>query len=119
MQFKVDENLPDEVAEILRQWGHDALTVNDQDLSGEIDERLAIICREENRTIITLDTGFSDIRAYPPEAYPGLIVLRLARQEKPHILAVLNRLVPFLNRETVLGRLWVVDEGGFRIRGGE
>lgn len=28
--------------------------------------------------LITFDMGFADIRAYPPEAAPGLIVLRLA-----------------------------------------
>jgi len=32
MQFKVDENLPIEVAELLNVAGHDALTVLDQKL---------------------------------------------------------------------------------------
>ena len=39
MQFKTDENLPAEVAEMLRQNGHDALSVNDQALLGETDKR--------------------------------------------------------------------------------
>jgi hypothetical protein len=30
MRFKVDENLPAEVAQLLRAAGHDALTVVDQ-----------------------------------------------------------------------------------------
>jgi Domain of unknown function (DUF5615) len=32
MRFKIDENLPIEVAELLRAAGHDALTVLDQNL---------------------------------------------------------------------------------------
>ena len=37
MKFKTDENLPIEVADVLRQAGHDALTVHDQRLTGHPD----------------------------------------------------------------------------------
>ena len=39
MKFKVDENLPIEAATVLRDAGHDALTVHDQNLPGEHDPR--------------------------------------------------------------------------------
>ncbi len=32
MRFKVDENLPIDVAVVLRQWAHDAVTVFEQGL---------------------------------------------------------------------------------------
>jgi predicted nuclease of predicted toxin-antitoxin system len=38
MRFKIDENLPVEVAELLRHAGHDALTMWDQHL-WIVDER--------------------------------------------------------------------------------
>ncbi|HWR72473.1 MAG TPA: DUF5615 family PIN-like protein [Nitrospirota bacterium] len=34
MLFKIDENLPVEIAELLVQAGHDAKTVNDQEVFG-------------------------------------------------------------------------------------
>lgn len=34
MQFKIDENLPIEIAELLNDAGHDAKTVNNQQLQG-------------------------------------------------------------------------------------
>lgn len=77
MQFKIDENLPVEIAELLVIAGHDAKTVNDQRLEGALDSELANVCCVENRTLITLDTDFSDITAYPPENFPGIIVLRI------------------------------------------
>lgn len=40
MKFKVDENLPVEAATILREAGHDALTVHDQGLRGAFDPKL-------------------------------------------------------------------------------
>jgi hypothetical protein len=49
--------------------------------------------------------------------YPGIIVLRLTRQDKPRILAVIRRMPPLLATEAVIRRLWVVEEHAVRIRG--
>ena len=77
MKFKIDENLPVEVADQLQQANYDALTVYDQDLVGAIDENIADVCLAEGRVLVTLDLDFADIRAYPPEKYPGTILMRL------------------------------------------
>jgi predicted nuclease of predicted toxin-antitoxin system len=51
MKFKIDENLPIEVAELLRQTGYDATTVLEQDLGGSADTYLASLCQEERRVL--------------------------------------------------------------------
>ncbi len=66
MRFKTDENIPLEAVDLLRAAGHDARSVFDESLAGRPDGKIASICREERRTLITLDTDFSDIRTYPP-----------------------------------------------------
>jgi predicted nuclease of predicted toxin-antitoxin system len=75
MKIKIDENLPIEVAEWLNQADHNAKTVYDQALSGHPDKELIKCCKKENRILITLDTDFTDIRAYPPGHYVGIIVI--------------------------------------------
>ena len=117
MRFKVDENLPVEVAEMLRQAGHDAATVLEQHLGGSDDAQLAALCQLESRILVTLDMDFSDIRTYPPAEYPGLVVLRLRRQDKPHVLDVFMHLVQVLHQEPIEGHLWIVEENRIRIRG--
>ncbi len=117
MQFKIDENLPVEIAELLTAAGHDAKTVNDQHLEGSLDSDLANVCCVENRTLITLDTDFSDITAYPPENFPGIIVLRIRHQAKYHIIKLFRRIMPLLNRERLVQHLWIVEENRLRIRG--
>jgi predicted nuclease of predicted toxin-antitoxin system len=62
LHFKEDENLPGEAAELLRSAGHDAVTVNDQGMSGASDSLLATRCRGEGRTLVTQDMDFTDIR---------------------------------------------------------
>ncbi len=44
-------------------------------------------------TLLTQDLDFSNVRAYPPEEYVGLIVFRLHRQDKPFVLNVFQRMI--------------------------
>ena len=119
MKFKTDENVHPDLASRLRADGHDAATVWDETLRGCRDERLADVCRAEGRALITFDKGFGDIRTYPPATYAGLIVLRLDRQSREHVLEAWSNVAPLLGREPLAGKLWIVDEDGVRIRGGE
>ena len=119
MKFKVDENLPKEVAELLVQATHDAVTVNDEGLQGSPDNSLAQICRAEERVLVTLDMGFADIRSYPPESLPGLIVLRLAKLDKTSVLDTVRRTIPLIGQEPLAQHLWIVEDTRIRIRGSE
>ena len=119
MRFKIDENLPPEASALLRNNGHDALTVWDQGLQGRADNHIASVCQSEKRAFMTLDLDFADIRTYPPDQYSGLIVLRLSSQSRAHVLRILQNLISILSQESVGGRLWIVDETAVRIHGGE
>ncbi len=118
MLFKIDENLHEEVAELLRQHGHDAVSVFGQHLQGHPDDDVAAVCRREGRVIVTLDLDFSNILTYPPEDYAGIIVLRLHDPSRPPVVAAMRRLLPLLPTEPLAGHLWIVDDAGMRIRPG-
>ena len=116
MKFKIDENLPVEVADFLRRAGYNARSVLEQHLGGAPDPEIASVCQEEGRILITLDTDFADIRVYPPAQFPGLIVLRLCRQDKPYILEAIRRLIPLLSSEPIEHLLWIVEDTRLRVR---
>ncbi|MBL9202365.1 MAG: DUF5615 family PIN-like protein [Opitutaceae bacterium] len=118
MKFKFDENLPSELGALLRQAGHDAHSVLDENLRGAADRSLAQICREEQRILITLDLDFAHIKNYPPQDSPGIIVLRLVRQDRNAVLAIMPRILALLRTEPIAQRLWIVDDRRTRIRGG-
>jgi predicted nuclease of predicted toxin-antitoxin system len=117
MQFKIDENLPVEIVELLINAGHDAKTVNEQQLQGVRDPVLIDVCKSENRVLVTLDTDFSDIRAYPPQEFSGIIVLRVGSQAKPHVIKVFQHIIPLIQQEPLNQHLWIVEETRVRIRG--
>ena len=76
MKFKLDEDTPLRLAALLRERGHEADTVQDEDLTGAPDEQVAHAAAREGRILISLDLGFSDIRTHPPGTHPGIIVIR-------------------------------------------
>ena len=117
MPFKIDENLPIEIANLLVGASYDAKTVNDQQLQGVKDPILIDVCRTEHRVLVTLDTDFSDIRAYPPEEFAGIIVLRVGSQAKNHVSKVFRSIMPLIGREPLIQHLWIVEETKVRIRG--
>lgn len=118
MRFKTDENLPVEAAADLRQAGHDALTVADEQLVGQSDVRVADVCRAEGRTLLTLDLDFADIRVYPPGDFAGIVVLRPSVQTVTNIRRLVGQVIALLPTEPLAGHLWIVDEGQIRIRRG-
>lgn len=118
MQFKIDENLPVETADLINNAGHHALTIHDQQLVGQADQVIADTCRNEKRVLITLDLDFADIRSYPPADFPGILVLRPRLQAKPNVLVLLQSIMSTVEHEPVDGCLWIVDESGVRIREG-
>ncbi len=116
MKFKVDENLPEEAGEALRDLGFDAETVRGESLSGADDETIAQTVRREGRVLLTLDLDFANIRAYPPEQYFGIIVLRSKTQDRATVLGYVPRLAEVLKERNPAGELWIIERDRIRIR---
>lgn len=118
LRFKIDENLPVEIANLLEQKEYPAESVYDENLQGTADCDLFSVCVEEKRILVTLDHDFSNIKAYPPTKSPGIIVLKLKSQSKPHIIQKMKEIIPNFKNKPVINSLWIVDETKIRIHNG-
>lgn len=115
MKFKLDENLSPALAADFLAAGHEAHSVLEQALGGAPDPHVIEVCRLENRVLITLDLDFANIRSYPPARYAGIIVLRLGTQAHGAVAAAMAAAIRLLQREELIGRLWIVEAGRIRI----
>jgi predicted nuclease of predicted toxin-antitoxin system len=118
MKFKIDENLPVEIADLLRSDHYDAMTVMDQELVGAKDQFIAEVCLQEGRILITLDLDFADIYTYPLHKYPGFIVFRVHRQEKYYLINIFQRMIPLISHNFQKHQLWIIEDNRIRIREG-
>jgi len=116
MKFKIDENLPVEIADILKSVNYDAVTVIDQGLTSASDNTIINVCLKEERVLVTLDLDFADVCIYPLKQYAGIMVIRVNIQEKYHIINTFKRVIPLIDRREIKQRLWIVEESRIRIR---
>lgn len=116
MKFKLDENVPVELADDLRAAGYDADTVQDEGLRGFSDERLIDIASRDGRVLITLDVGIGDIRAFPPDDFSGIVLLRPGKTGGKAIAQFARRFLLVILSMELDRRLVVVTEQGVRVR---
>ena len=116
MNVKIDEDLPAEIADDLRDLGHDAMTVVDQGMAGIDDERLMSRVEEEFRVFMTMDKGIANIQAYSPGRFAGLILLRPNQAGREAVLTFVRKRLAQLLDLDLKGRLVVVSETGIRLR---
>jgi predicted nuclease of predicted toxin-antitoxin system len=115
VKLKLDENLGKSSAGGLRQAGHEVATVPEQGLFGIGDRTLVETCLKEGRCLVTLDMEFGNPLLFKPSDYPGIVVLRLPPRPTPQDLAdAVQTLIRGLERESVKGKLWVVQRGRIR-----
>jgi predicted nuclease of predicted toxin-antitoxin system len=115
-RFKIDENLPDEIAELLGQHGHDAVTVADQGWEGLADSELWRGIQAEGRWLVTADKEFADLRRFPPGTHAGVILLRLVRQNRHDYSLLMETLLGHVELDELVGAVIVVNDRGVRVR---
>ncbi|CUU34901.1 MAG: DUF5615 family PIN-like protein [Armatimonadetes bacterium] len=116
MRFKIDENLPIELAQQLRAAGYDAETVAGEGLAGKPDEVIFEVCQQEGRILLTLDRGFGDIRRYGTRSHAGILVLCPVKQDRETVYRLVGQVLQMLGEQPVENALWIVEEGRVRIR---
>lgn len=116
MKFKVDENLPNELAADLRNLGHGADTVFDESLTGAKDPVLMTAASSEGRILLTMDKGIANLQQYPLNKNSGVVLFRLIRSGRRIVLTFVREWLKDLLELNLEGRLTVVGPSGIRVR---
>ena len=115
MRLKLDENLGPDIARLFRSAGHDVHTVPEEGLNGAADSKIAAAAIAEGRILMTLDLDFANPLRLPPQGTPGVVVLRPSQPLMELIFQVASEVLPFLEKESPEGKIWIVEVGRIRI----
>jgi hypothetical protein len=116
MKLKLDENLPAELLDDLRQGGHEVDSVQGEGIAGALDAVVLDRARAEARVLLTLDKGIGDLRAYPPSQFAGIVLFRPPTSGRGATLSFARKHLASLLERDLTGRLVVVTERGLRWR---
>jgi predicted nuclease of predicted toxin-antitoxin system len=98
MKIKLDENLPRQLAILLKNLGHDVHTVHEERLIGSPDVEVWSAAQTESRFLITQDLDFSDLRQFAPGSHHGILLVRL---RSPSRQALMERVGGLFRTESV------------------
>ena len=118
MKIKLDENLPHDLAKLLRSSRYEVSTVAQENLSRADDLVVFQKASEEDRLLMTFDLGFADIRKFPIGSHGGIVVFRLRDQRWSVMKGPAQRLVESGLLEKLKQGLAIVDETRVRFRSG-
>lgn len=114
-RFKLDENLSRDAEVLFSEAGYAVETVLGERLGGGADSQVFDVSKAEDRTLVTLDLDFADIRFYPPSSHPGVWVLRPHSQTIENVLALLKGALAVFETEAAANQLWIIEAGRVRI----
>jgi predicted nuclease of predicted toxin-antitoxin system len=119
LRFLCDQCIPLEISNGLRQHGHGVMLLREVLPIRSPDSAVIAKARELNAVLVSLNGDFSDIVAYPPQQYFGIISIQL--HNHPEIIPqVMQRMLAFLaaNNEPGFyrGKLFIVESHRIRVR---
>jgi predicted nuclease of predicted toxin-antitoxin system len=114
MRILADENMPRSLVGLLRERGHDVLSVR-EDLQGQSDRAVLLRANAEERLIVTQDKDFGELAfSHGMSAKCGVVLFRLGDLDRDETVARMLRVIE--SRSDWEGSLAVVTVNRIRIR---
>ena len=114
-----DQCVPAEISDTLRRSDHDVTLLRDALPIRSVDPTVIDHARKLDAVLVSLNGDFSDIVAYPPADFRGIIAIQL--HNHPEIIPqLMERLTSFLAanpaQEFYQGKLFIAEAHRIRIR---
>jgi len=101
---------------MLQDRGHQALSVEEQGMSGYKDLPLWQTVQTEQRYLVTADKGFADIRQYAPGSHAGVLLLRPDQDGIGPVIELLEMVLATYDLELLAETVAVATPRGLRVR---
>ncbi len=112
-----DQNILVDTVIFLRKSGYDVLSTRDLGMERAQDSEVLQAAIEEERILLTYNSDFGDLRAFPPETHAGIIRLKIHPQVCEVLHPILKKALFSLAQDQIAGKLVTITPKKIRIRG--
>lgn len=116
MKFKLDENLPGDLADDLVKLGHDVDTVHSELLTGAEDITVLHAASLTGRILMTLDKGVASLVHRAMGEHCGIVLFRPDASGRLGVLRFVRSRLALLLELELKGRITVVGATRIRVR---
>lgn len=116
MRLLADMHIAPGTVRFLRSLGHDVVRVDELLLPSAADEAIVAAATRDGRYILTQDLDFSASVALSGRTVPSVISLRLSSSRAERVNAVLQEVLPSLEKDLLEGAIVTVQDGRVRLR---
>ena len=116
MKFLADVGISAATVRMLREQGHEALHLREQDLHRLPDPEVMEKARAEDRIVLTFDLDFTDLLALGVRDSPSVVIFRLRDQTPGSVNPRLIEVLSERNEELQRGALIVIEDSRYRMR---
>jgi predicted nuclease of predicted toxin-antitoxin system len=115
MKIFVDECVYQATVDTLSEGEFSVITVQDVGLAGYKNGDVLKYAQQHDCVFLTRDKDFTDIRIYPPSAFSGIIVLKIAPHNQQDVHKMLQQLLHDVSLHALCGKLAIVDRKKYRV----
>ena len=119
LRFFIDQCVPASIADALRGAGHDVILLREVLPIRALDPKVIAKAQALDAILVSLNGDFSDIVAYPPASYGGIVAIQL-RNHPEIIPRLMTKLIQYLSRnpdrDSYRGKLLLVEVHRIRVR---
>lgn len=117
MKFLIDQNRSLQLAELLRDSGHDAVHTSELGLERAEDRELLLLAAEESRIVVSGDTDFGALLAMLKATLPSVILFRARHMPRAeHQAQVILRHLDDVAKDLDHGAILVITDDRIRVR---
>jgi predicted nuclease of predicted toxin-antitoxin system len=110
MRLLADMHRSPRTVEFLRSLGHDVVRVNETLPPTAPDKVIVARATEESRAVLTQDLDLSATIALSGKSVPSLISLRLSSSRIEYVNTVLQKVLPDLEQDVLVGTMITVED---------
>ena len=116
MRLLADMHISPRTVEFLRSLGHEVVRINEILPATASDKTIVARAIEESRTVLTQDLDLSATIALSGKSVPSLVSLRLSSSRVEYVNAVLQKVLPDLEQDVLVGMMITVEDQRIRRR---